>query len=186
MEEAFTDRFPRGVDDVGWNFGDYQGLLEKELEKLNESNIEFDCRYAKAAANWMINPISQYLNRVKMDIEQFPVKPELLRALICYVEFTDLINFNTGNQVLEEMIKSPDEHPWDIMERLNLIQSNDEGEIEKLAGEIVGKFPEKATEYRKGKVGLLGFFTGELMRSTKTKINPKLANEILKKILDVV
>lgn len=115
----------------------------------------------------------------------FPIKSNHLRTLICYVEFTDLISFNIAKgQIFPEMIKNPEEHPWDIMERLGLIQNNDEGEIQKLALEVVAKFPEKAAEYKNGKIGLLGFFTGELIRAAgKGKINPKMANEILKNIL---
>lgn len=118
-------------------------------------------------------------------ITEFPISPESLRTLICYVEFTDLISFNVAKEkVFPEMIKNPGEHPWDIMERLELIQNNNEDEIKKLAIEIVAKFPEKATEYKNGKVGLLGFFTGELIRAAgKGKVNPKVANEILKEIL---
>ena len=163
---------------------EYQKLVEASLR--TESGVEFDQRFAKAAANWITGPITAYLNKHAIEIDQFPVKPDTLYPLICYVEFTDLISFNIAStQVLEEMIKSPEEHPWSIMERLGLIQENDEAEIHKLAMEVINRFPDKLSEYRKGKVGLAGFFTGELMRAAgKGKINPKLANEITKKILD--
>jgi aspartyl-tRNA(Asn)/glutamyl-tRNA(Gln) amidotransferase subunit B len=43
--------------------------------------------------------------------------------------------------------------------------------------------PQKVTEYKKGKKGLLGMFMGEVMKKTGGKADPKLANELLSKSL---
>ena len=46
------------------------------------------------------------------------------------------------------------------------------------------KFPEKVTEYKNGKVGLLGLFVGEVMKASKGKADPKLLNQLVKQTLD--
>ena len=42
---------------------------------------------------------------------------------------------------------------------------------------------EKVTEYKKGKKGLIGLFMGEVMKLSKGKADPKLANQLLIKEL---
>lgn len=170
----------------------FEYRIYSELEKMrSDADREFDLRYAKAASNWLTGPIKSWLNRNKkgeedqdINIEDFPVRPELLRYLICYVEFTDLITFSSATKdVLPEMVKNPDEHPWDIMERLNLIQSNDESAIDALIKDVLSKFPEKVAEFKGGKVGLAGMFVGEVIKASPTKLNPKIINERVRSML---
>jgi len=49
--------------------------------------------------------------------------------------------------------------------------------------DILREFPEKVAAYRNGKKGLLGFFMGELMKKTESKVDPRMANELLAKHL---
>jgi aspartyl-tRNA(Asn)/glutamyl-tRNA(Gln) amidotransferase subunit B len=46
------------------------------------------------------------------------------------------------------------------------------------------KFPDKITEYRNGKVGLLGLFVGEVMKLSKGKADPKVLNKLVKESLE--
>lgn len=71
-----------------------------------------------------------------------------------------------------------------IAEDLNLIQTNDEGLISALVNEVVAKYPEKVSEYKNGKKGLLGLFVGEVMKASKGKADPKAVNEVLLKTLE--
>lgn len=158
------------------------------METIDLSIKENSERFYKACANWMIGPVKEYLNTNAISIEQFPVTPEMLRDLVEIVEFTDIISFNTAkDKVFPEMINNPLEKPMDIIKRLGLAQNNDASEMKALAIEIVAKFPEKAAEYKGGKTGLLGFFTGEMLRvAGKGKLNPKVVNEVLKEVLQTV
>ena len=42
----------------------------------------------------------------------------------------------------------------------------------------------KQKEYKNGKKGLIGLFMGEVMKLSKGKADPKLANNLLKNILE--
>jgi aspartyl-tRNA(Asn)/glutamyl-tRNA(Gln) amidotransferase subunit B len=86
-------------------------------------------------------------------------------------------------QVLPTMIEDPGRAPLDIAQSLNLIQQSDEDFLQKLVSEAIQKNPDKVAAYRKGKKGLLGFFMGEIMRSSKGKADPKAAGELLEKLL---
>lgn len=115
----------------------------------------------------------------------FPIKSEHLKELISLVEFTDLISFSTASKtVFPEMIKNPDEKPWDIIQRLNLMQSNDDDAIKQMAKDALAKYPDKVEEYRKGKKGVLSLFMGEVMKAGKGKVNPQMASEIVKNLLE--
>ena len=53
-----------------------------------------------------------------------------------------------------------------------------------LPAESFAKYPEKVIEYKNGKVTLLGLFMGEVMKLSKGKADPKIANKLMKDELD--
>ena len=59
----------------------------------------------------------------------------------------------------------------------------DDGAIEGFVREVLEKNPDSVAAYRGGKVKLLGFFVGQVMKATSGKANPALVNEILKREL---
>ena len=56
--------------------------------------------------------------------------------------------------------------------------------IKEIAQKVVDANPNQVTAYKNGKVQLLGFFVGQVMKETKGRANPKAVNEILKELLD--
>jgi aspartyl-tRNA(Asn)/glutamyl-tRNA(Gln) amidotransferase subunit B len=64
------------------------------------------------------------------------------------------------------------------------VQESDSGALLEMIKEAVGKYPAKVTEYKNGKVNLLGLFMGEVMKLSKGKADPKVTSELLKKVLD--
>jgi aspartyl-tRNA(Asn)/glutamyl-tRNA(Gln) amidotransferase subunit B len=65
-------------------------------------------------------------------------------------------------------------------------QITDAGEIEAIIRDVVGRHAGPVAEYRAGKETAFNFLIGQVMRATKGKANPKLVNELLKKILQAV
>ena len=70
-----------------------------------------------------------------------------------------------------------------IVEREGLKQISDTGALEKLADEVIAANPKQVEQYRSGKVALLGFLVGQLMKATRGQANPASANEILRRKL---
>ncbi len=54
-----------------------------------------------------------------------------------------------------------------------------------LVKQAIAKYPEKVVEYKGGKVGVLALFMGEVMKLSKGKADPKLASELVRKVLDM-
>jgi aspartyl-tRNA(Asn)/glutamyl-tRNA(Gln) amidotransferase subunit B len=63
------------------------------------------------------------------------------------------------------------------------MQESNTDSLQTLINEVLAGNPQKVTEYKKGKKGLLGMFMGEVMKKTGGKADPKLANELLSKSL---
>jgi aspartyl-tRNA(Asn)/glutamyl-tRNA(Gln) amidotransferase subunit B len=62
--------------------------------------------------------------------------------------------------------------------------SADGDDVAKYINDALAKFPDKVKEYQKGKKGVLGLFMGEIMKSSKGKIDPQKTNQLLIKALE--
>ncbi|HQY61863.1 MAG: Asp-tRNA(Asn)/Glu-tRNA(Gln) amidotransferase subunit GatB [Myxococcales bacterium] len=70
-----------------------------------------------------------------------------------------------------------------LAERLGMRQLSDRGELESVCARVVAQSPKQLAQYRAGKVGLFGYFVGQVMKETGGRANPALANELLTKLL---
>ncbi|MGL5891458.1 MAG: Asp-tRNA(Asn)/Glu-tRNA(Gln) amidotransferase subunit GatB [Bacteroidia bacterium] len=139
---------------------------------------------AKAAANWVMGPVKSYLNENALHINQFPVTAQRLALLIELID-SGKVSFAVASQrILPLMVQHTDKTPLELAESNNLIQESDEGALLALVQEAVAKFPAKVAEYKAGKTNLLGLFMGEVMKLSKGKADPKVASELVKKVLD--
>ena len=133
----------------------------------------------KAAANWLLGPVKSSLNEQGLDWKDFPVPPEALARLIQLVEEGRLSFSIAAERIFPELVKEPSRQPLDIAVALNLIQSSDTAEISAWIEQALAGMPDKVTEYRKGKKGLIGLFVGEVKKLSRGKADPKLTNQLL-------
>lgn len=136
----------------------------------------------KSVANWMLGPIKQYLNEEGIGFENMQLAPEQLAALIQLVD-TDQVNFSVAAaKILPQMFKEKT-HPLQIAESLKLIQVSDTNELEKWIDAALAAMPDKVSEYKKGKKGLIGLFVGEVKKASKGTADPKLVTQLLQEKL---
>lgn len=138
----------------------------------------------KASCNWVTVNIRGYLNENGLDISDFPLSASQMAALIQTVDKGILSHSKAVQTLLPALIESPQKSVDELIAALNLAQNSDESFIETLAKSVISNFPEKVSEYKNGKTGLLGMFVGELMKQSKGKADPKKASEILRNLLD--
>jgi aspartyl-tRNA(Asn)/glutamyl-tRNA(Gln) amidotransferase subunit B len=132
----------------------------------------------KAISNWLMGPIKSYINESGKEIDQLGLAPEALTKLIDLVE-SGQVSFAVAAQVVfPEMLLSNDE-PLAIAQRLNLIQETNAETILPIIADVIREFPLKVEEYKNGKKGIVAMFMGEVMKRTKGKADPKLANQLL-------
>jgi aspartyl-tRNA(Asn)/glutamyl-tRNA(Gln) amidotransferase subunit B len=71
-----------------------------------------------------------------------------------------------------------------IIEEKGLKQVSDEGELGRIASELLAANPEQVEQYRAGKTKVIGFFVGQMMKQTRGRGNPPVINRLLKEKLD--
>ncbi len=135
----------------------------------------------KQVSNWMMGEVLRLLNESNKEPEECPLKPEDLAELLQLVK-EGVISGKIAKEVLEEMFYTG-KKAKELVKEKGLEQISDEGLIRQIAQEILKNHPKEVEEYRKGKEKLLGFFVGEIMKATKGKANPQLANKVLKELL---
>jgi aspartyl-tRNA(Asn)/glutamyl-tRNA(Gln) amidotransferase subunit B len=138
----------------------------------------------KQAANWVMGPVKSYLNERAIDIKEFPIKVEGINAIMQLVESGKVSHTVAVQKVYPVLLEDASKDPLQIAQSLNLIQESDAGAIEELVKQALAKFPEKVAEYKSGKTGLAGLFMGEVMKLSKGKADPKMANDLVLKHLN--
>lgn len=135
----------------------------------------------KPAANWVMGDLQALLTEAKQDFGACGVTPENLAGMIRLIE-DGTISGKIAKDLLAEMF-STGQTAKELVERKGLVQISDEGALELVAREVVAANPGPVADYRGGKDRAFGFLVGQLMKATKGKANPQLANEVLRKVL---
>lgn len=174
-----TERIARYAQD--WQLPEYDATVITE-ERDFADYFEQVCTHTnnyKAAANWMLGPVKSWLNEQNGNINDLPITPAKLAAIIKCVD-DGLLNFSSASSRLFTLVlQQPDALPEQLAKDNNLVQQSDAGELEPIIDAVLLKFEAKVQEYKKGKKGLLGLFVGEVVKQTKGKADPKKTNEIL-------
>ncbi len=139
-------------------------------------------RVCKIAANWVINELFGRLNKEGRDIEHSPVSAKQLGGLVDLIS-SGVISGKIAKDLFE-ILWTEGGDPSEIVETRGMKQVTDTGAIEKAVDEILAANPDKA-EQAKLKPNLLGWFVGQVMKSSGGKANPAAVNEILKKRLGI-
>ena len=140
--------------------------------------------YYKAASNWVMGPVKSYLNELTLSIKEFPLQPMILAKLIALVE-QDQLSFSVASQKLyPALLAQPDKSPLALAQAFNLLQESDTKKIQALVDEVLAAYPEKIAAYRNGKKGILGMLMGEVMKKSRGKAAPKVANALLRQCLE--
>jgi len=127
-------------------------------------------------ANWIINDLPRVLEG--RSLSEFPIEPADLAHLVQMVE-DGAVSVRTGREVLAIMASSGGS-PDEIVEAQGLTQISDRESLEPIIVELVDAHPDEAAAYRSGKHGLIGFFVGQVMRSTGGKADPQVVQELLR------
>ncbi len=158
------------------------GVLVAERETAEYYEAVAKGRDAKVAANWVINDLFGRLNKEGKDIVSSPVTAAQLGAVL------DLIADGTVSgkiaKDLFEILWNEGGDPRAIVEQRGMKQVTDLGAIEKVVDEIIAKNPDKVAD-AKSNPKAIGWFVGQVMKSSGGKASPQAVNELLKKKLGI-
>jgi aspartyl-tRNA(Asn)/glutamyl-tRNA(Gln) amidotransferase subunit B len=156
---------------------------DRELAGYFEELITYTSSY-KTAANWVMGAVKSYLNENSISISQFGLKPAKLAGIIQLIESGKISSSIATSKIFPELIKNPAKTAIQITEEQNLMIDEDSTDVAVFIKQALAKHPDKVSEYHKGKKGVLGLFMGEIMKSSKGKIDPQKTNQLLIDVLE--
>ncbi|MEA3373531.1 MAG: glutamine--tRNA ligase/YqeY domain fusion protein [Campylobacterota bacterium] len=126
-------------------------------------------------ANIVANEVARELKEKQSDELKFNAAQ--IAELVKMVD-DGTISSKIAKQVFEEMTKTG-ENPIQIVEDKGLVQISDPAEISPIIDEIIAKNPDNVDKFKAGNTKLLGFFVGQVLKTTGGKANPKVVNELV-------
>lgn len=165
-----------------YNFSDYDASVltsNKEISTYFEKLIQR--HNPKIASNWLTSELFGRLNKLAINITESPVTAEMLSELLDLIE-NNTISGKIAKEVLDIMIETQ-KSATQIVEEKGLKQTTDMSEINKIIEEVINNNQKQVEQYRGGNDRIFGFFVGQVMKLSGGKINPQLANDLLKEKL---
>jgi aspartyl-tRNA(Asn)/glutamyl-tRNA(Gln) amidotransferase subunit B len=156
------------------------GVLVAERETAEFYEAVAQGRDGKTAANWVINELFGRLNKEGKPIAASPVTTMQLGGML------DLIADGTISgkiaKDLFEILWTEGGDPRVIVEQRGMKQVTDLGAIETVIDGIIEKNPDKVAD-AKTNPKAIGWFVGQVMKSSGGKASPQAVNDMLKKKL---
>jgi aspartyl-tRNA(Asn)/glutamyl-tRNA(Gln) amidotransferase subunit B len=188
-ERRFQEEYGLNADDAVMLASDkdladyFEAVMSELASKIQSKEIEASQeKVFKLAANYIITELRKHLIKANETIRDVKITPENFAELIGIVA-NGKINSSAAQIVLEEMYQGGDNDPSHIIERRNLSQVSDAGELEAMADQVLANNQKSVDDYRAGKQNALQFLMGQVMSATKGKANPQMVLEILRRKL---
>lgn len=175
LPDAKKHRF---MEDFGLNAYDASVLIAEQSRAAYYETVVKTGGDAKLSANWVINELLGALNKAEKSLDDSPVSAKNLGELVARIH-DKTINGKIAKDVFADMMetgKSADT----IIDEKGLKQVTDTGAIEAIIDEVLSNNPSQVEAYKGGNEKLLGFFVGQVMKSSGGKANPAMVNELLK------
>ena len=190
MPELPSQTRARYTADFGLSEYDAARLTETtDISRWFDTAVNGNKENAKSIANWMISELFAHPENWDVKNEKSGIIDDM--RIITPSDLSELVNMISaseinGKQAKEIFIKMLDGEsgtPRDIADKFGMKQMTDTGAIEKIVDDVIAANPSQVEQYKSGKVGLLGFFVGGVMKKTGGTANPAVVNEILRKKL---
>ena len=137
----------------------------------------------KTVSNWIMTEMMHLLAEKEIEIRQVKITPQALASLIKLVE-SHAINA-AGAKTIFALLFDKGGDPAELVGQLGLAQVSDIGTLEALVRQAIDGNPKSASDYKAGKEAAFKFLMGQVMRLSKGKANPQIAQDLLKKQLGV-
>lgn len=187
--DAIKESLPELPDDKKARFVASYGLSTYDAAVLAAERNAADYfeavakgRDGKISANWVINELFGRLNKEGKTVDNSPVSASQIGGLVDLIA-SSVISGKIAKDVFE-ILWTKGGVPSEIVESRNLKQVTDTGAIEKAVAEIIAANPDKVEQAR-AKPSMLGWFVGQVMKSTGGKANPQAVNDILRQKINI-
>jgi aspartyl-tRNA(Asn)/glutamyl-tRNA(Gln) amidotransferase subunit B len=154
-----------------FNLSDYDAAMlasNTELENYFKQILSYTTNI-KSAVNWVLNPLKNWTVDNETGIEESGIHPKSIAEMIGMIDEGKITYGIAAQKIFPELLKDTSLYVYEFAEKNNLILSGNKSDVEEWINAVLDKHPQKVTEFRKGKKGLIGFFVGEAMRLAKGK-----------------
>lgn len=155
---------------------------ERSLSDYYEAAVQAYGSDPKRISNWLMNDVLRMLNERGLTAGELRLTPPYLAELVRLVD-AGTVNTSTGKALLEK-VQDSGLAPSVIVAQEGLAQVSDRDAIQAVVAQIIAENPGQVAGYRGGKTGLIGWFVGQVMRSSGGKADPQLARSILEETLN--
>ncbi len=125
----------------------------------------------KKVANWVINNFLGELKEQDMTLGECPLEPEKIGSLVDLVEAGTVSN-NQAKEIFSELFAHPDQDPAAIAKAKGF-EPADSSEVEAFIDQAIADNPGPAGEVTEGNDKAANFLTGQVMKLSRGKANPK-------------
>ena len=155
-------------------------IKEKSISDYYDESIKVGGN-PNEMANWIAGFIMGYLNKENKKIEELYLTPKMLVDLINKLN-EGKVNIKQVKEVLDKsFIENKD--PNKLIEELGLSQITNEEDIRNIVNEVLNENMNLVEDYKNGK-RVFDYIIGLIMKKSKGRVNPKLANIILKEEIE--
>ena len=179
-EELYT----KYTKEFGLSDYDARNLTDSKSIALYYNEISKHTNEYKMAANIVMGPIKSYLNEKAVDIDQVTLPASRISEMIQLIKDDKISTSKASQELFPLMVKHIDISVLKLAEDNQLIQESDSDALLEFVKQAISKFPDKAEAYKNGNKNLLGLFMGEVMKLSRGKADPKMANKIIREELE--
>ncbi len=151
-------------------------VKEKPVAEFFEECIDLGAN-PKSASNWITTNLLGSLNKLDLTINDIKLTPSMLVSLIKLVDNKE-ISSKQAKEVFAECLTSGKE-PKDIVEEKGMKQMSDEGEIVRIANEVLDENPDVIVQYKNGRNNVVDYLVGQIMKKTRGTANPSIARSTM-------
>lgn len=152
---------------------------DKKLALLFENTVKKGANPQKAL-NWIVGDLLRLIKTDGGD-EDLEIDSSGLAELISIIESGD-ISLKAGREIFEEMFMKR-KKPREIINRRGLIQINSEESLRIIVQKVIEDNSKSVADYNAGKKQAITYLMGQVMKETKGQANPKMALQLLERII---
>jgi aspartyl-tRNA(Asn)/glutamyl-tRNA(Gln) amidotransferase subunit B len=159
-------------------------LIEKKLiGRFFEEAVKLYGHTDKAPiiANWIAGEIAAYSNENHKRFEDLDFTPAQLVEILRLID-DGTLSGKMAKEVLFTVLKTG-KQVKDVIAESGLTQISNEAELEKIVQEVIKNNPKQVKQFKAGKETVMMFLVGQVMKLSKGRANPALANQLLKRAL---
>ena len=162
----------KGILEINANKLVQNRSLSDYFNELLEEKIDF-----KVASNLLLGDISAYLNKNEKVITDTTLSKDRFIELVNSYSAGTITSKNLKD-MLDNILES-DKSIKDIIKEQGIENITNDDEIRNVIVDIIKNNPESVEDFKNGHDRAIKYLMGQVMKETKGKANPRLANEIL-------